>query len=50
MKAEIKKDGCIWVTAETVAEAFALQHLTPLEVMCDCKTPLVIDATILTQE
>jgi hypothetical protein len=54
MKAEIKKDGFIWITAEDATEAFALNHLVPVgdkaEVCKECnqvKIPVVIDASVL---
>ena len=29
MKAELKDDGFIYITAETAAEAFAIRHIMP---------------------
>jgi hypothetical protein len=52
MKAELKSDGYIHIVAETVAEAFALKHLAPLENKpCEkCgqnKIPVMFDCSIL---
>lgn len=54
MKAEIRKDGFIWIIAENATEAFALNHLVPAgskaEVCKECKQvkiPVVIDVSVL---
>jgi len=51
MKAEIHKDGCIHVIAETVVEAFALNQIAPNSNVCpECdqmKIPLLVDCSIL---
>lgn len=55
MKAEINKDGYIHITAENIAEAFALQYITdhvdprcnPQIILPDSPPPVVIDYSIL---
>jgi hypothetical protein len=52
MKAEIKKDGYIWIIAETPTEAFALKKLTddveqPPQSIDHKPVPIVIDCSVL---
>ena len=44
MKAEIRNDGFIWVTAETATEGYALKHLTANR----GKHPVIFDCNVLT--
>jgi hypothetical protein len=52
MKAEIKKDGNIWITTQSIAEGFAMQHLLGRSIdgsrdnVCDCCHRCVGNLTI----
>ena len=52
MKVELNRDSTIEIIAETITEAFALQHLTGIgKEICNCcgqiKVPIIINCSIL---
>lgn len=55
MKAEIRKDGFIWIIAETATEAFALNHMAPgLAPKCaecgNADQKVVVDCSLLAED
>lgn len=57
MKAEIRKDGHLWIIAETPTEAFAIKHLFPLnDKRCkecgkiESLSRLILDESVLMDE